>query len=142
MFFNTTILISNEINLLVCNHCVTQWHKQHCPYPYPQQQIGQSDCDITANCDKNCIPLLSPIPHPSINCFTPPFLITIRNALLFFHIFLIFTLFLVPLRRNPSLTVRLMKQHMPVYEKESLFINQEIIFQWRGWVKTEFKLTL
>ena len=53
--------------LLVCNHCVTHPHKQHRPYPYPQQQIGQSDCDITANCDKNCIPLLSPIPCPSIS---------------------------------------------------------------------------
>ena len=50
--FFTTMLQSYKTILSVCDHCMTCWGVQGCLYSYWQQQIGQSDCDITANCGK------------------------------------------------------------------------------------------
>ena len=35
------------------DHCLTLKHDQHCLHSYQKWQIGQSDCNITANCGKN-----------------------------------------------------------------------------------------
>ena len=39
----------------LCDHCVTHWCKQCCLYSYRQGQIGQLDCNMTANCGEKII---------------------------------------------------------------------------------------
>ena len=48
-----TISTPNKTILSVRHHLTTLWHEQRCLYSYRQRQICQSDCDITANWDKN-----------------------------------------------------------------------------------------
>ena len=50
--FFTTMSMSYKTILSVHDHCMTSWGVQGCLYSYWQQQIGQSNCDITANCGK------------------------------------------------------------------------------------------
>ena len=55
--FFTTVSTSNKTILsaryMLCDTCcVTHWREQCCLSSYRQRQIDQSDCDITANCDK------------------------------------------------------------------------------------------
>ena len=38
--------------LSVHDHCLTLKHDQHCLHSYQKWQIGQSDCNLTANCGK------------------------------------------------------------------------------------------
>ena len=38
--------------LSVHDHCLTLKHDQHCLHSYQKWQIGQSDCNVTANCGK------------------------------------------------------------------------------------------
>ena len=47
---HTSLLMHETVFLLVRNHCVTRWREQRSLYSYRNWQIGQSDCDITANC--------------------------------------------------------------------------------------------
>ena len=54
VFFNTTST-SHRTILSGSDHCATRWRGQRCPYYHRRRQIGQSDCDITANCGKNVI---------------------------------------------------------------------------------------
>lgn len=50
LYINTSV---NENNYSVHDHCMTHWLEQHCLFSSLQLQIGQSDCNITNNCDKN-----------------------------------------------------------------------------------------
>ena len=47
-----TMATSNKTILSVRDHCVTSWREQRCLYFHSQQQISQSDRDITASYSK------------------------------------------------------------------------------------------